>query len=648
MSITMNLKSRLIGLFLLVALLPLAVLGVLSYRQSSEIVRQEVEITGLVALELTTDKLNTYFFEKENIIETLAETRDIYQSVLLKESGGDDAYDLWLGRLPIVDNVTRNVMEKYGFSYLFITDVDGNVIYTSDDRVKVNTNLLSRDYLQGALKGETSWSFLYYSDLVKENCMTVSSPIRSDGDVGSIIGTYNLTLSGKDMDAIVNSVGVMLGETGSSYLIDSDGLLLTNTTDGDYTEDSALKERLDTDVVRILSGPIRAGDMDFRTAKEYRGYTGLPAMGVLGVIRFGSRPAGLVIALDLDEAMAEVKELRNRLIGLGLVVALIVAVVSYLIAAGISAPITNLADTAVKVAKGDLTQEIDIRRQDEIGTLGKAFNAMIRDLRELVREITSASSEVTTSSQELSASTEEIGASIEEVASSSNQFTGSIQQLASNAERMSVTSNDVLKLSEKGGHAIGEVINGMDSIESNVKVLGEAIDGLGKRSQQIGRIVETITDISDQTNLLALNAAIEAARAGEHGRGFAVVADEVRKLAEEAGSATQEIEALIASIREDTNQTVERMQVTNQEVQKGSDIMHTAGETFDSIIRAVQDVASQIQEVSAATEEMGAGSEEIASATEEQASSIEQVASMAQKLSELALNLQEQVSIFKI
>jgi methyl-accepting chemotaxis protein len=191
-----------------------------------------------------------------------------------------------------------------------------------------------------------------------------------------------------------------------------------------------------------------------------------------------------------------------------------------------------------------------------------------------------------------------------------------IQQIASNAQNVSNTSTTTLQAVADGFKAIETVIGQMESIHQKVENLSEVITGLSKYSREIGNIVNTITEISSQTNLLALNAAIEAARAGEHGRGFAVVADEVRKLSEEAAASTNQISEIVSSIQENISKSVEYMNEGKAEVTNGIRIVNDAKRAFEVIQSDMDNVLQQIIEVSAAVQQLSASSEEIKKITE--------------------------------
>jgi methyl-accepting chemotaxis protein len=215
-----------------------------------------------------------------------------------------------------------------------------------------------------------------------------------------------------------------------------------------------------------------------------------------------------------------------------------------------------------------------------------------------------------------------------------------IQQIASNAQNVSNTSTTTLQAVADGFKAIETVIGQMESIHQKVENLSEVITDLSKHSREIGNIVNTITEISNQTNLLALNAAIEAARAGEHGRGFAVVADEVRKLSEEATASTNQISEIVSSIQENISKSVEYMNEGKEEVTNGIRIVNDAKRAFEVIQSDMDNVLQQIIEVSAAVQQLSAGSDEIRKITEftkkVQEGGVEKIQNMNELLDELA------------
>lgn len=415
------------------------------------------------------------------------------------------------------------------------------------------------------------------------------------------------------------------------------------------------------------------------------------------------------IAEKLNNKLDEYQGLRNKQITTSLnqvvghayntkmgalIAALIAAVlgmfIGFFVARSISRPINELAVMAKKVANGDLTEQVKVDRQDEIGQLAAAFNTMVLELKNLIKQVTVNAEQLSASSEELTANSEQSAQAANQVASSImdvaagaaaqmeaatetsavvEQMSAGIEQIAANANQVADQSVQAAAKAQNGDKEVGKAVKQMQQIKDTVNTSAQVVTKLGERSEEIGQIVDTISGIAGQTNLLALNAAVEAARAGEQGRGFAVVAEEVRKLAEQSQEAAQKITELIGEIQGDTNKAVVAMNEGTQEVQRGTEVVNAVGIAFKEINAVVDQVSDQAKGISAAIQQMATGSQQIvgsvkkiddlskktvdetqdaSAATEEQLASMEEIATASRALAQLAQNLQTAVTRFRV
>jgi methyl-accepting chemotaxis protein len=325
-------------------------------------------------------------------------------------------------------------------------------------------------------------------------------------------------------------------------------------------------------------------------------------------------------------------------------------------------PINESAKVLEKLAQGDLTVRMNGEYQgdyskikDSINEMADSFSSALADVSNAVQATASASNQISSSTEEMAAGAQEQSAQTTEVAGAVEEMTKTIIETTRNSGQASDAAKNAGLIAKEGGKVVGETIEGMNRVADVVKKSAEIVQVLGKSSDEIGEIVQVIDDIADQTNLLALNAAIEAARAGEQGRGFAVVADEVRKLAERTTKATKEIATMIRQIQKDTEGAVVSMQQGTEEVEKGKVLAEKAGQSLSQIITGAQDVVDMSTQVAAASEEQSSAAEQISkniesisSVTQQSAAGVQQIARAAEDLNRLTVNLQELVSRFKI
>ncbi len=328
----------------------------------------------------------------------------------------------------------------------------------------------------------------------------------------------------------------------------------------------------------------------------------------------------------------------------------------------LSSSVESILSGMDKFANGDLTVKMDITSDDEIGKLFDGFNravgnirAMIQELQESVEMTATAATQISSSSEELAAGAQEQSAQSSEVAAAVEEMTRTIIDNAANATKTAHVATENGRLATSGGEIVQETTSKMREIAGVVTNSAATVEKLGASSQQISEITSVIDDIADQTNLLALNAAIEAARAGEQGRGFAVVADEVRKLAERTTKATKEIEDMIKGIQAETKLAVESMKRGTKEVEEGLASADKAGEALEQIVSETQKSVDMINQIAAASEEQSATSEQISknveaisSVSNQSAAGVSQIAQSADELNRQTENLRNLVARFKV
>ena len=365
-----------------------------------------------------------------------------------------------------------------------------------------------------------------------------------------------------------------------------------------------------------------------------------------------------------DESAKAARSAMLISLGLTAVLAIISLLLGLLIISGITGPLRELVRMLKDIAEGegDLSRRLPENSTDETGEVAHWFNRFISNIHSIISQASSTTVHVATASNQLHDTAEQIATAAEEVACQS-------ATVATAGEEMSATSNDISRncslasdianraseMAHTGANVVQETISGMQSIADKVRESSHTVEALGARSDQIGAIVGTIEDIADQTNLLALNAAIEAARAGEQGRGFAVVADEVRALAERTTRATREIGGMIKAIQQETGGAVASMELGVEEVEKGMDSSRRSGEALQQILEGINEVTMQVHQIATAAEEQTAVTGEISTnihqiteVVQQTAQGAHQTAAAASSLLLLAKDLEGLVGRFKL
>ncbi len=617
---------------------------------------------------------------------------------------------------------------------------DGGQLVTTWDYSNAQYNYFQYEWYKEGLKavGRVSWSEPYLDTVSGIPMMTSSSAIIKNGQpVG--VTTVDIGL-GQLRDAVQK---IKVGQTGYAFIVTKQGFYL-----GHKVADKNLKlkitEEKDQQIKQLgaqIIGDDKAGVAEAQV-------DGKPQYVVYAPI--GDSGMKLVMYMPTTETSSGFNLTGFTLKNVGVFIvamALLGFLISTFITRRISVPLGYLVKAAEGIAQGNLSVDLGgIKTNDEIGAIAKAFSTMDANLKDIIGQISMTSQSVAATSEQLSANggeatraTHQVAQAINQVAKGAdeqarevteavqmvNQVAQAIEQVAAGAQEQNRNVLETSTLVDEMVEKIGAMAQGMETVrqisEENGAVAetgGKAVDctvkemlqvkgavldtanrihALGEQSQKIGEIILVIDEIAEQTNLLALNAAIEAARAGEHGKGFAVVADEVRKLAERSGKATKEIAQLVTDIQKGTRLAVESMQIGTKEVEAGVQIAEEAGTSLDKIVNGVKvaeenvnrimvlikqitdssqravtsvnkvaaitqentavtqqmaastgKVSHSIESVASISEESASAAEEVSASTQELTASIEEMSGSSDQLAKMALELQSLVSQFKM
>lgn len=353
---------------------------------------------------------------------------------------------------------------------------------------------------------------------------------------------------------------------------------------------------------------------------------------------------------------------RNFLLALTLFV-LFVIMTSILFSRWITRPLRDLTIAADTIAReGDLTKTVPIKSKNEIGQLAEAFNQMINNLGSLVKHIQDGGIQIGTSSRNILVASEQQASGSTEQAASVAEISATIEELATTSKQIADSADSVAGLAEQtlgsarsGQETVADSIEGMDEIREATQLIARQILDLGQKSQAIGQIIEMISGIANRTDLLALNAAIEAAKAGEAGRGFAVLAGEIRILAENVVESTRQIRDLLTEIQSSINASVMAMEDGTKKVERGVDLANNTGGSLEEILNMIERTTNSTKQIMVSTRQQETASEqvviamkEIAEVSQQSAINAKQTITVANKLAILSESLEKAIEQFKM
>ncbi len=546
-------------------------------------------------------------------------------------------------------------IKRVGYLAMAVVSADRKARYIDE----TTADLSGRDYIDHAFAGQTTMSDVIISKVTNTAVMMVAAPIKDDA--GKVAAVLIARLPATILNEVIDNI--RFGEGGYAYIIDRKGALIVHDN-----KDFVLQQRNFVEEAKTKPEFVELAAMMQRMMKGDKGFEQYPFMGKHRFFGYAPIPGtnGWSIAAGAlrDSVLASESQLIMLVSGVTVVIVIGGFILVWFIAGTITKPIRKVVDMLMDIAQGegDLTKRLEVRSQDEVGEMSKWFNTFLEKLHTLISDVAMVSREVASAATEIAASSEQMATGMSEQTQQVSQISSAIEEMSASvvevARKSAEAANhaaDSGKTAEEGGTVVKQTISGMQGIHQAVSASATSVQELGKRGQQIGQIIQVINDIADQTNLLALNAAIEAARAGEHGRGFAVVADEVRKLADRTTKATEEIGGSIQAIQTETGQAVERMNAGTQQVTTGVELATQAGVSLQQIVDKAKGVADMIRSIAAAAEEQSAAGEQvsrnvesISAVTRQATEGANQAATAASQLSSRAEQLQSLVNRFKL
>lgn len=543
-----------------------------------------------------------------------------------------------------------------------------------------NLDISDRSYFKKVMEtGEIKYSNARQSELNPGKVISIAVPIIDQAEVvGVLIGTVSTDyLQGLISEMNINGSGYgwILNQQKNTIAYPEEKYIANSNLAESSPELLAISDQMTAEKSGVV-------DYNYQGAKKLIAYHPIQANGwSIGMIA------------DQNKVMGALSNLKNISLIIALAALVIGVIITFIIASYIANPLNYITEVAGELAAGNFKIEIKDKyknRDDEVGRLVDSFCVMMNSLKEMINDVKNISERVAASSEELAVSGDQVGENssevsraIQEIASNTEEQSAQVQEttatmdelikqikmINTSSEAMDRQADDVMENIEKGNHSIDNSVSEVNRLKKNSQQVEKAVHSLADSSTRIGEIVNLIKDISSQTNLLALNAAIEAARAGEAGRGFSVVADEIRELAEESSQATDEIAELIAGIQKDVTASVDNIEETGEAVDQSVSSIEESGEVFKEIEHTSEilqniiynisqkaeqmsansdEVETAIKEIASASETAAANSEEVAASTEEQHAATDEIINASKELAEMADQLSESISRFKL
>ncbi|MFP4477402.1 MAG: methyl-accepting chemotaxis protein [Desulfatibacillaceae bacterium] len=599
---------------------------VVSYVTSKNALEQEAIHEMTAYAQTASDNLEAWI-ERNEIDLSLWAGQDVYANAVPDTFVGRSAREE-------ANKVLLELDETYGFYELvYLANLNGDLVAASNTRVIGNINVAKREYFQTAAKGTPNISKVDRSLDTGNPFFALAHPVRVDDQtVGVLVSVVDLS---RFTDTLLSRIQV--GETGHAFIYNGEGVVIAHPDKGRILEQNLSEEAYGSRFLGKTEGMVDYEDK---------------GVAMLATIQpVGARDWTAAVVAPNAELFESAQSVRNNLVFIGILVVVILGLgMWFMTDSFIIRPVRRVADSLRDIAEGegDLTTRLEVNTSDEIGELSGWFNTFIDKLQGMIRELlegantlASATSQISSTSSEFATSSMETSSSVSEISTTAEEVKQTVQTSVEKAETVAEGAETVSKVAGRGRKATEDAIAGMNRIKEEMEYVAESIVKLSEQTQSIGEIINAVNDVANQSNLLSVNASIEAAKAGEYGKGFAVVAQEVKSLSDESKVATEQVRNILNEIQKATSAAVMATERGAKAVEAGVDLSAQSGEAIAALARSIEESVQAATQIAASSRQQMVGMDQLVEAMESIKLGTSNNAEGAKQLEESSANLAE-------
>ena len=684
----LKLGTKLLAGGLLVLAIPIIIIGVVAVYQSSRSITEMARQDMIGITEGLADAIGVGMSERLSMVKNVSFSNSVIAAAekVAREGEKNNRKEIALAERELI-----KIKESDGDRLLSVNIIGKNAIIfaSSDSKVQKGVNLSGRDYFDKALKGTPNVGSVVISRAIGRVVCTAVSPIYASTGK-TVTGVAMMSMGLKYLTDIIDKTTI--GKAGYASMVDKNGLSIHHPV-----KENILKVNIhQVKGMEAVAKLIAEGKPGIAEC-EYKGVPKLAAVAFEPVTGWG-----IIVTIPTAELYASARSTRNAVLTIGIIFLIMASLLFFFFARSLTRPLIDLVGAAQKIAAGDLAVEVTKQtRRDEIGdlaraftmmiqslkdktqiaqkisggdltveatslsdadALGNAFSTMVATLRRQIQEILEGVNVLASSGSEIMASVSQLTAGAAETSTAVSETTTTVEEVKQTTEVSSQKAKHVAELgqrsveiSQTGLKSIEDTVNGMNRIKEQVESIADMVVRLSEQSQAIGEIIATVNDLAEQSNLLAVNASIEAAKAGEQGKGFAVVAQEIRSLAAQSKQATTQVRNILFDVQKAISSAVMATDLGSRAVEEGVRLSTQAGEAIDVLAQSVTESTNAAIQIAASSQQQLIGMDQVVSAMEnirestlQMASSTKQTEKSAHDLHNLGQRLQGIVKFYKV